>query len=66
MKKIINLGGKIMGIYLFSWIMVYILSVMCGAPADITTWNTSSRIVLGAVAAPIVGVMLGVIAEQIK
>jgi phosphate/sulfate permease len=66
MKKIISIGTKIVGLYLFSWIVAYVVSVTCGAPADVTTWSTSSRIVLGAIAAPIVGFTFAAIAEQMK
>ena len=58
MEKIAKFALKLIGLYLIGWIMLWIVAVLCGAPANLNQWGEGSRIASGLIIAPIISGLL--------
>jgi hypothetical protein len=58
MEKIAKFALKVIGLYLIGWIILWIVAVLCGAPANLNQWSEGPRLASGLIIAPIISGLL--------
>lgn len=66
MKKVLKVAANIIGMYLLGWSVIWIVSVICGAPANLGEWYLPARVFTGVFGAPLVSLGLMSIAGELK
>jgi uncharacterized membrane protein YhdT len=58
MKKIAKFALKLIGLYLIGWIILWVVAVLCGSPANLNQWSEGPRIASGLIIVPIISGLL--------
>lgn len=54
MKKVMKVVGTGLGLYLTGWFVLWLVALMCGAPANLGEWHTGARVLSGIFAVPLI------------
>ena len=66
MEKVLKVVINGLALYAIGWILLWIVAVVCGAPANLAQWDEVARIISGVVAVPMVCIALVGIAEELN
>ena len=66
MEKVLKVVVNGLALYITGWILLWIIAVVCGAPANLTQWDSIARIVSGVIVVPMVCIALVGIADEMS
>ena len=66
MNKVLKVTGNIIGMYLLGWALLWIIAVVCGAPANLADWNLTIRVMTGLFVVPIISAGLVHVATELN
>jgi len=66
MKKLAKLMAGAFIFYMAGFITIYFVATVCGAPWNIGEWNGPIRVVFGFIGAPLVGMLWGVMLDEVS
>jgi uncharacterized membrane protein YhdT len=67
MEKIAKFALKVIGLYLIGWIILWVVAVLCGAPANLNQWSEGPRIASGLFIVPIIsGLLISYYNEKLR
>ena len=66
MNKVLKVTANIIGMYLLGWAALWIIAVVCGAPANLGDWDATVRVMTGLFVVPIISAGLVSIATELS
>lgn len=55
-----------LALYAIGWILLWIVAVVCGAPANLAQWDEVARVISGVIVVPFISVGLVSIANELN
>ena len=66
MEKVLKVVINGLALYAIGWILLWIVAVVCGAPANLVQWDGAARLISGVIVVPFISIGLVSIADELN